>query len=139
MLKQKIITLLIGLMCYSSASGFFTVLCHGSDGHIALESAAHNHCEHPEADQTEVLDAPFCAFVGTPAEHTHCKDTMVALETPLPAKKNTPVSIYKVTAISASLKQILSHTVYLFTPPAIARFCESSRFHEPLRTIVLRT
>jgi len=126
-------------MCFSSTSGLFRVICHGSDGHITMEPAGHNHCECPETARINNHDALAGTVIGTPAKHEHCRDIMATLDVVLPAQKNVAVSICKIFAINSSLNPILNRTTCLFTHPATAWLCKLSVFYEPLRTIVLLT
>jgi len=139
MLKQKWTILLIGLMCFSSASGLFRVICHGSDGHITIEPAGHNHCECPETapiNNHDILDG---TLIGESDEHEHCRDVIATLDVILPAQKNVPLSIDKILAINSLLNPTLNRATCHFTHPVIAWFCQLSVFYEPLRTIVLLT
>jgi len=69
MQKQKVTILLIGLMCFSSVCGFSTVICRGSDGHIAVEPVVHNHCECPETTLADHQDKVAGAAIVSSADH----------------------------------------------------------------------
>jgi hypothetical protein len=139
MLKQKMTILLIGLMCLSSASGLFRVICHGSDGHIAIEPAGHEHCECPETAPINNHDTLAKTLIGAHAKHAHCRDVLATLDVVLPAQKNITLSIDTIFTTNPSQNPTLNRTTCHFTHPAIAWLCKLSVFYEPLRTIVLLT
>ena len=74
MIRQKLITALIGLICFSLINGSFTVICHGSDGHQAIEPVLHNHCECPESDAGDQHGDGHSSVSFVSTDHYHCKD-----------------------------------------------------------------
>lgn len=138
MLRRKVSILLIGLLCFSSA-GAFRVICHRSDGHIAIESADHNHCECPETAGIDHQDTLAGTAIDAPFKHVHCRDIKATLDVILPSQKNVTLSQSTIFALNASLNPVLNRTTCPFTHPATAWLYKLSVFYEPLRTIVLLT
>ena len=131
MLKQKITILLLGLF-FSPLTGFLTVLCHGSDGHTAVEPVIHNHCECPETSAQGEL-AEFS--IEFSADHGHCTDSAGTLNIIVATQKKTRHSTSKIVIGNFFLKSDLSHiwSVYGLT----LRNQEFSSFYTPLRTVIL--
>ena len=138
-MKNKNITILIiALICCNSAGGFFTVICHGSDGHVAIEPARHNHCQCPESGEKTGHDEPEGLFIDPATGHEHCTDTIAFSNILIPERKNKKLST----------QPALSNTLFLKTISAqSASFCEAwatqcndlPSFFTPLRTIILLT
>src|SRR3989339_637047 len=84
MIKQKVTILLMGLMCLSPVSGLRTVICRGSDGHVAVEHTVHNHCACAQIEEI--------SSAGLSADHGHCEDTIVTSSLIIPARKNIRIS-----------------------------------------------
>ena len=136
MLKLKVTILFVGLTCFSFISGFSTVICHGADGHIALELPVHNHCKCPETDQNDKQNKFAGTTIRSSTEHEHCKDTIVTPNILLPMRKNVKSSTHKFFAANLSLKPIPTHTRLLLRHLAVWG-SELSSFHTPLRSIIL--
>ena len=136
MLKQKVTILLIGFMCFSSVSGFFTVICHGSDGHIAVEPVDHNHCQCPETAQTGHRDKFSWAAIGSSADHDHCVDSIATSNIIIPARKNVRLSTHKVSTANLALKSNSTSSTSFFGHWA-ARGYDFSSFFTPLRSVIL--
>ena len=136
--KQKITLLLIGLMCFSSISGFFTVICHGSDGHVAVEPVVHNHCECSESGENGHRDRPAGTAIESSGDHDHehCTDTIAASNYIVSARKNLKLSAQKVFMAILSPKSVSTHTLSVFGHPVVQSH-ESFSFFAPLRTIIL--
>ena len=136
MIKQKVTILLTGLICFSSFSGLFTVVCHGFDGHVAVEAVGHDHCGCSEAggngNQREVLGAG----VGLSTGHGHCRDTVAVSNFIVPAGKNIKLSPVKAFTVNHFLNSISTQATSFFGYRA-AGSGEFSSFFEPLRTIIL--
>ena len=134
--KRKVTTLLIGLMCFSSVSGFFTVICHGSDGHIAVEPVVHNHCQCSETGETGDEDKYGRNAISASNGHGHCRDSIAFSDVIIPARKNVGLSTHKVFTNNLVLKPISTST-----PSVISRFTAQneglSSFYAPLRTVIL--
>ncbi|MHC4911575.1 MAG: hypothetical protein ACYTE5_01050 [Planctomycetota bacterium] len=136
MRRQKMTLLIMGLMCFSPVSSLLAVMCHGSDGHIALEPAAHNHCECPEAGEGGNQAGSAGPVIDSSAEHEHCRDTLAASYAVADARKNVKISTQKVLAATLSLKSISTHTTSVCGDPT-RRGYELSSFFAPLRTVIL--
>ena len=134
--KQKMIILLIGLTCFSSVSSFFTVICHDSDGHIAVEPVAHNHCECPESGKVSNQDRNAGLAIDSCNCHGHCTDTTATPNYIVSARKNVKPSTHKVFTANLTLKSISAHTAFFFKHMAVQSY-ELSSFYAPLRTVIL--
>ena len=122
--------LLLGLMCFSSVSGFSTVICRGADGHIAVEPAVHTHCECPgdaKADEQDVFEAVVEDCVG----HNSCTDAFPNSNCVVPKAPT-----YKVLTAIPFLKSISIHTTTFFGL-MVAQHNELSSFFVPLRTVII--
>lgn len=123
--------LLAGLICVSSGSGFFAVICYGADGHVAVEAIVHNHCACPQPDESNSAKT----FIGLYAEHEHCKDTL-APSNPLLVKHKSKYSSGNI--FSTTL--VVKHAA-VCDYPFLGRFADQSNpfpsFYTPLRTVVL--
>jgi hypothetical protein len=136
MLKRKAKIWLVGLMCVSFVSGFSTVICHGSNGHIAVEPIIHDHCECSETDQ----NSKESKFAGTTVEssiaHEHCRDLIAAPNVLLPKRKNVKPATHKIFTAKLHLKSNL-----VYTPSFFNSFATQSDqvilFYTPLRTVIL--
>ena len=135
MLKQKMTILLIGLTCISPVSGFFMVICHGSDGHVAVEPLFHNHCECPETDQNGKQDKYAGTTISLSVDHEHCKDTIVTPNVLLPKRKNVKPSTLKISIAKFTPKPILTYTSSFFRC-FTTQSNELSSFYTPLRTVI---
>ncbi len=135
MLNQKITILLLWLMYFSSVNGFSTVICRGADGHIAVEPAAHNHCECPrdgKADEQNVFGAVVEACVG----HNSCTDTLPNSNYVVPVRQTIKVPTHKVLTAIPFLKSISIHTTSFFGY-LVAQRNELSSFFMPLQTVII--
>lgn len=133
MLEKKVTILLIGLMCFGSISGFFTVICHGSDGHVAVEPVVHNHCQCPETGDE---DKHGNIAITASDDHGHCRDSIASPDVIIPTRKNVRLSTHKVFTNNLALNPIST------SPPSVfsrftARGDDLSSFYSPLRTVVL--
>ncbi len=138
MLKQRVTILLIGLICISHVSGFFTVICHGSDGHIAMEAIVHNHCECPETSETENYNGFMGHVIGLETDDNHCMDTPATSSLISSVQKNVKSSIYKTLATKYPLRSTPTQTTS-FLGYLTARSYELAPFFAPLRTVILLT
>ena len=132
MLKRKVTILLIGLMCFSSVSGFFTVICYGSDGHVAVESAGHNHCE---CDENEGQERAAVRLIES-ADHDHCMDAIAISNITASTQKNIKLSTYKVFRATLFLQTVSTHTAS-GRGYSIATSDALSSFFTPLETVIL--
>lgn len=133
MVKKTVTLLLIGLMAVSSISGSLTVVCHGADGHIAVESLVHNHCECPQDGQQGDI-----TLIGNncPGEHGHCQDYVLASHLITPSNNAQKQSIHQ------SFTPCLIHPVdSLIHLSLLGNFSSQDdklpAFHTPLRTVIL--
>lgn len=136
MLKRKVTILLAGLMCISFVNGFPAVICHGPDGHVAIEPPAHNHCECSETAQDEKQTTYTGATIDFSANHEHCKDTVVIPNVLLTIRKNVKPSTSKIFIAKLTPKAILAYT-HSFLSRFATQSGELSSFHTPLRSIIL--
>jgi hypothetical protein len=129
MVRQKMTILLIGLICFSSLNGFFTVMCYGADGQITLEPVAHNHCQCPETDSV----AP--SLISS-ADHDHCQDSIAVSHLIVPLKNTIRLTINK--AITPAFIQNSDSLLDMsIVGRAVVQDDRLSAFHIPLRTIIL--
>ena len=137
MLKQNVTILLIGLMCLSTASGSFTVICRGSDGHIAAEPAFHDHCP-----PSEIFPAPdqdnSAAATCSSTDHDHCQDSLPTSNLIMPGQKKVRLSTPKDFAPNVILSSAPVPALSFFTS-FLGQRRELSSFCEPLRTIIILT
>ena len=135
MLKQKIIISLVALMCLSQASGFLTVICHGLDGHTAVELVAHDHCSCPEENQADHQDSFVAQTIHSSTDHEHCRDTVATSGIVTPVRKNVKLSTQKILVSHVSPKLYTADAYYDIGLAAHTN--KSFSFYEPLRTIIL--
>ena len=135
MLNQKMTILLLGLMCFSSVSGFSTVICRGADGRIAVAPAVHNHCECPGDGKADEQDV-FGAVVEACVSHDSCTDALPNSNCVVPVRKTVKVPTYKVLTAIPFLKSISIHTTSFFGF-LVAQRNELSLFFVPLRTVII--
>lgn len=136
MVKQKVTILLIGLMCFSSVSSLFIVICRGSGDHIAVEPIVHNHCECPESGENGNQNNFTWSAIGRSTEHEHCKDSTATSNVVILVRKNINPQLAKVSVQGLYQKSISNHTISSFRHPLL-RNAELSSFFAPLRTVIL--
>ena len=136
MLKRKSTILLTGIMCFSSVSGLFSVICHGSNGHVAVKSLFYSHCKCPESDAAGIQNNFSESVIELSTDHNHCRDTLVTSNLVVPARKNIKLPTHEVIAVSFLLKPISSYTAS-FSGDLSAWCTEFSSFFMPLRTVIL--
>ena len=136
MIKNKVITLLIALMCVSPISGLFTVICYGSDGHIAVEHIGHDHCDCPESGGGSYEKASSKSCIGLSCNHSHCKDSLANSIAVISVRKNIKPQLAKVFAQSLYQKSSSDHMTSSFRYSLLWN-TELSSFFAPLRTIIL--
>lgn len=136
MFKKKVTIMFVGLMCFSSVSGFLTVICQGSDGHVAVEALVHDHCECPETDEGGHHNGVVAAMAVSSADHDHCKDYVVGSGIIIQTRESIQFPSHKVFSANFILKQFSTHTPSVFSCSS-AWSNEVSSFYAPLRTIVL--
>jgi len=135
MLTRKVTIWLLGLMCLSPVTGFLTVVCHGSDGHIGIESVTHNHCPCPETTETGNQDKFAAPAIHSSADHGHCRDTTAASSIVISARKNVKLSTQKILISHISRKVDAADAS---SDIGLAAYSNtSSAFHTPLRTVIL--
>jgi hypothetical protein len=91
MMKDKIITLFIAFLCVGFLTSSFTVICHGSDGHIALEPVVHNHCLCPESNENAPPVDSTDSLVLFSNDHNHCTDILAASSIIISIRKIKPL------------------------------------------------
>ena len=133
MLKRKVTILLTGLMCFSSVSGFFTVICHGPDGHIAVGPVVHNHCQCPETGDEDKHENIAITMAD---DHGHCRDSIASSDVIIPKRKNVRLLTHKFFTNNLALNPILTSTPSVISR-LTARSGDVSSFYAPLRTVVL--
>ena len=136
MIKDKVITLLIALMCVSPISGSFTVICYGSDGHIAIETILHGHCDCPESDENGRQRDSNGSLILFSSDHSHCKDILAASSVVISVRKNIKPQLAKLFVQGLYQKSISNHMTSSFRHPLLWN-TELSSFFTPLRTIIL--
>jgi len=134
MFRQKIIILLIGLMCFGSVGGVLAVVCHGSDGHVAVEVAVHNHCEcDGDGQDDEGARLSIRAVDEDCCGHDHCEDSLVSSKY-VALRKNVKAA-HRVFVSNLFLKSISEHTTALSGRRAERRSGHSSFFGH-LETVI---
>ena len=136
MIKDKVISLLIALLCISSTSGSFTVICYGSDGHISVEPIFHDHCDCPESGVDSHQQDSSKTGVGLSSDHSHCTDTPTTSSVVISVRKNIKPQPAKIFVQGISQKLISNHMASSFRYP-ISWYTELSSFFAPLRTVIL--
>ena len=132
MKKFRTTILLITLVCIALPNSGALVLCHGADGHAAIESALHNHCE-SDAEHGE-NDGEHGHGHSLAQTHNHCSDTMLTTNIIVSEQKNT-----------SKINEALANNICQFCWGSSANAAskircwniESTSFFTPLRTIVL--
>jgi hypothetical protein len=136
MIKDKVITLLVAMMCVSPMSGSSTVICYGSDGHIAVEPILHDHCDCPESDEDDHRIDSNSSLILFTCDHSHCKDLLAISSAVISDRKNDKPRLTKAFVQSFNQKSIPKNTTSSFTYPFF-RDTELFSFFTPLRTIIL--
>jgi hypothetical protein len=132
MFKHMLTLLLTELVAFGPVIGVFTVICHGSDGHVALEPLAHNHCDCHETDET----SPIKTDNGMSGDHGHCTDVEVASGVLFSERAIKQTLSVFMTAANSAFLSFTGQNEILFginTPPDK----DFISFHTPLRTIIL--
>ena len=138
-MRSKLTTfLLIGLMCFSSVSGFLTVICHGSDGHIAVEPVAHEHCQCSETDNSDDHGSLVEIAMRSATDHDHCTDTLATSSFVIPQRKEAKLASQKVAATNL-IERLNPTQTTSFSGYQASQSPESGTFYAPIRTIVLLT
>lgn len=132
MMKRIAIIWLVGLFCFNSAGGFFTVICHGSDGHVAVEPMFHSHCQCPDTDNS----VGYPVAIGSLANHDHCSDVVTVSSFTIPSKSTARQSVFKVFASCFNQKMALPANTSVAGFFAVQGDNFSS-FHVPLQTVIL--
>ena len=135
MKKQKVTILLLGLICFSSISGVFTVICHGSDGHANVEHFFHEHCdcsEYGENGRQKDCNDPFLRFSK---DHTHCTDIPTASGVHISLRKNK-IRLAKIFLVRFHLRSNPNCLTHSFRLPIFWN-TELFSFFTPLRSIIL--
>jgi hypothetical protein len=128
-------TILFLGLCISYVSGFFTVICHGSDGHIAVEALVHNHCECPRNVQISEEDNFAETLIDSSSDHDHCRDTLATSYLAVPAQKKIKRSTHKVLTANLFQKSIANYAT-CFSGYLTAQSYKSASFFAPLRTVI---
>jgi hypothetical protein len=135
MLKLNITILLAVIMCLSPISGLFAVICHGSDGHIAVEPVFHSHCDCPQMPEASYNHAHTGATIGSSADHDHCRDFTTFSSVILPGKTVKPSPVKVLTA--SYLQNTFLFQGRSFLSCLTAQSGELCPFFTPLRTVIL--
>lgn len=136
MMRQKTITALIGLMCFSLISGSFTVICHGSDGHQAIEPVLHNHCECPESDVDDQHGDNHSSEFFLSTNHNHCKDIPGDSIFSISLRKNNKPQIGKIPAESLYQNETSDYMLSCFRC-TVSHNIDLSSFFTPLQSVIL--
>ena len=136
MIKHEIMILLLVSICFSPVNGLSMVICHGANGHIAVEPVWHNHCGCPESGETGHQENSHESGINLSNAHSHCKDILVTSGLTVSVRKNIKPQLAKVLVQSLYQKSISNHMTSSFRYPLLWN-TELSSFFTPLRTIVL--
>ena len=133
---QKVTIMLVVLICFNSMGGFLFSICHGSDGHVAIEALSHHHCNCEDSDKIYANRASLVTLNIYPAEHSHCKDFRLISNLLLEVRKNVKSFSSKV-----FYKSIFVRWITFFTQvDSCKSFLDINQlfsYHTPLRTIIL--
>lgn len=133
--KQIMTIMVAGLICLSSISGLFTVVCQTADGHRAVEPVWHNHCDCSEADGGSHQENTSKAGIDISSDHSHCRDSLVTSNVIMSVRKIRP-QVVKVFVQNLYQKLITEHITSAFRYPVLWN-TELSSFFTPLRTVIL--
>ena len=136
MVRTNLIALLLAFICIGPISNPFTVICYGSDGHIAMEPIFHNHCECPKADENTIQKDCSSSSILLSYHHSHCKDSPLTSSVVVSARKNIKLQLAKVFVQGFYQKSTSNHVTSSFRSPVLWG-TELSSFFMPLRTIIL--
>ena len=136
MIKDKVITLLIALVCVGPISSSFTVICYGSDGHITVEPILYNHCDCPESDENGHQRDFNGSSILSSNDHSHCRDILATLSVVISVRKNIKTQLAKIFVQGLYQKSISNHMTSSFKHPLLWN-TELSSFFAPLRTVIL--
>ena len=136
MIRHTLINILIGLMCFSLIIGSFTVICHGSDGHQAIEPVLHHHCECPESDEGgQHRDSNgSVSFVST--DHNHCKDVPASSIFSISLRKDNKSRIEIIPAKSLYQNEESDYMLSCFKS-TLSRNVDLCSFFTPLQSVIL--
>jgi hypothetical protein len=134
MVKKTVTFLLVGLMAVSSMGGSLTVVCHGADGHIAVEPLVHNHCECP--GQTDLPANPVSIGSDCSDGHGHCRDYVLASHL-ITSSNKTPKQSIDQTFTSGMMQQVDSLIHHSLLGKFTSQDDNLPAFHMPLRTVIL--
>ncbi len=122
------------LMAALTWSGYGNVLCYGQDGHVAVESALHNHCH----DHDEHASAP--AHDETHGDEIQASDGCSPCVDVLIGHAGEPIRLKNMVSLgSLSYNTAYSVGIRLLTAAANIKTYDSFSFFTPLRSIVLLT
>lgn len=136
MMKHKIIILLSVSMCFSPVNGLFMVICHGANGHIAVEPVFHNHCDCHEPEGGSNQKDSSESSIDFSSEHSHCKDTLAISGLVISDRKNIKPQPAKLSAQSLYQKSVYDQTISSFRNHLLWN-TEFSSFFTPLESIIL--
>jgi hypothetical protein len=136
MRKDKVIMLLMALLCVGPISGSFAVMCCGSDGHVAVEPIFHDHCDCPEADESGGQTDSDGSLIPSSDGHCHCEDAPITSDAVLSVRDNTKLEVPKVFVQDLCQKSTSDCMTNPFSCP-LSWSAELSSFFAPLRTIIL--
>ena len=133
MKKFRTTILLAALVCIALPNSGALVLCHGDDGHAAVESVLHDHCPSDgEHGENEAAHGHGTSLAQT---HTHCSDTM--LTTNIAVSEQKTVSKSKQAAANNICQNLGGSSANAASKIRSCWNIESTSFFTPLRTIVL--
>ena len=136
MIRNKLINILIGLMCVSLISGSFTVICHGSDGHHAIEPVLHNHCECPESDTGDKHGHDNSSVSFNSTDHNHCKDVPASSIFSISLRKDNKSRIEIIPVRSLYQNETSDYMLSCFRC-TLSRNVDLSSFFTPLQSVIL--
>ena len=138
MRRRKTASLLIGLMFICSISGYSTVICHGSDGHVSIEYVNHNHCECSDEHESssEIQDTHPQIPDHLSFNHVHCNDIPIALNLYL-TKSNTPDTLIAKALTFVYYKANTRYTNNILDISNISNSHNLPNFFIPLESIVI--
>lgn len=138
MQTKKMTLLLIGIMCFSPVSGWLMVICHGADGHIAVEPLFHGHCDTSLSCSTGINEDVHGPAIAPQTDHRHCRDTLATSHYFFSARKNIKLPAYDVFTVRLFHQSISTSPASLFGYLTVWRN-ELTSFFMPLQTVILLT
>lgn len=133
MLKKPITIMIVAIMCIAPFSGGFAVVCHGEDGHVAIEAAVHDHCSEPEVEISHGHREQRSCRVNC---RKHCSDSPMKSDIAISAKRKSQTETSQILMANVSLLKT-SNPKTSETRDCFSWNVESTSFFTPLSSIII--